>query len=185
MQPASSSSSSSHKKHKKEKKNKKDKREKGYRKYENLSNNGEVDSISGQSGSNPAHPVPTPLNIKVEPTVAEEVNDSKFEKFKTALLKFFKAKRQENLPMEKVKKAIIEMTSLTEEQLMTCIEKGSDLNLITIASGVLYLNAKVETSMGFQASEVHAISSYKDHLYEVQILNPPEFKDHQYWILKN
>ena len=110
-----------HKKHKKKKKNKKDKREKG-----------EVDSISGLSGSNPAHLVPTPLNIKDEPTVTEEVNDSKFEKFKTALLKFFKAKRQENLPIEKVKKAIIEMTSLTEEQLLTCIEKGIDLNLITL-----------------------------------------------------
>ena len=32
---------------------------------------------------------------------------------------------------------------------------------------------------------IHAISSYKDHLYKVQVLNPPEFKDHQYRILKN
>ena len=139
---------------KKKKKNKKEKRKKRNRKHENSSNNGEVVSISGQSGSNPAHLVLTPLNVKVEPTVVEEVNDSKFEKFKMALLKFFKAKRQENLPIEKVKKAIIEMTSLTEEQLMTCIEKGSNLNLITLASGVLYLKAKVETSMGLQASEV-------------------------------
>ena len=32
---------------------------------------------------------------------------------------------------------------------------------------------------------IHAISSYIDHLYMEQFLNLPEFKDHQYLILKN
>ena len=32
---------------------------------------------------------------------------------------------------------------------------------------------------------LHAISSYKDNLYGDQVLNPPEFNEHQYWILKN
>jgi hypothetical protein len=26
--------------------------------------------------------------------------------------------------------------------------------------------------------KIHAISSYKDHFYKDQVLNPPEFKDH-------
>ena len=31
---------------------------------------------------------------------------------------------------------------------------------------------------------IHAISSYKDHLYKDYILNLPEIKDHQYWMWK-
>ena len=38
---------------------------------------------------------------------------------------------------------------------------------------------KIHTSSNLKR-ELHAISSYKDHLYKDQVLNPPEFKDHQY-----
>ena len=42
------------------------------------------------------------------------------------------------------------------------------------------LNREVSFRFRFFESEyAQYISSYKDHLYEVQVLNPPEFKDHQ------
>ena len=131
--------SPTHKKHKKKKKNKKEKREKRNRKHENSSNNGEVVSISGQSGSEHEHHI-SPSSSKKH-VVAEEVNDSEFEKFKTALFALFKAdrqNRQQRLPMKDVKIAIFEQTSLTEGQLITCIEKASDLNLVMVAKDVLY-----------------------------------------------
>ena len=131
--------SPTHKKHKKKKKNKKEKREKRNRKHENSSNNGEVVSISGQSGSEHEHHI-SPSSSKKH-IVAEEVNDSEFEKFKTALFALFKAdrqNRQQQLPMKDVKIAIFEQSSLTEGQVITCIEKASDLNLVMVAKDVLY-----------------------------------------------
>ena len=131
--------SPTYKKHKKRKKNKKEKREKRNRKHENSSNNGEVVSISGQSGSEHEHHI-SPSSSKKH-VVAEEVNDSEFEKFKTALFALFKAdrqNRQQRLPMKDVKIAIFEQTSLTEGQMITCIEKASDLNLVMVAKDVLY-----------------------------------------------
>ena len=97
--------------------------------------------IAGWTIANPAHPVPMPLFAKVEPLVAEEVDESEFEKFKTALFALFKAdgqNRQQRLPMKDVNISIFEQTSLTEGQLITCIEKASDLNLVMLAKDVLY-----------------------------------------------
>ena len=97
-------------------------------------------SISGQSGSEHEHHQRlSPCSKKH--VVAEEVNDSEFEKFKPALFALFKAdrqNRQQRLPMKDVKIAIFEQTSLTEGQLITCIEKASDLNLVMLAKDVLY-----------------------------------------------
>ena len=97
-------------------------------------------SISGQSGSEHGHHQRLSSSSKKH-VVAEEVNDSEFEKFKTALFALFKAdrqNRQQRLPMKDVKIAIFEQTSLTEGQLITCIEKASDLNLVMLAKDVLY-----------------------------------------------
>ena len=97
-------------------------------------------SISGQSGSEHGHHQILPSSSK-KYVVAEDVNDSKFEKFKTALFALSKAdrqNRQQQLPMKDVKIAIFEQTSLTEGQLITCIEKASDLNLVMLAKDVLY-----------------------------------------------
>ena len=110
------------------------------RKHENSSNNGEVVSISGQSGSEHGHHQISPSCSKKH-VVAEEVNDSEFEKFKTPLFVLFKAdrqNRQQQLPMKDVKVSIFEQTSLTEGQLITCIERASDLNLVMLANDVLY-----------------------------------------------
>merc|ERR1712039_583909 len=71
--------------------------------------------------------------------VAEEVTDEEFETFKTALFAAFEASHQQQLPMEDVKKAIIGKTDITEGQLMTCIEKMTELNKVMLASDVLYL----------------------------------------------
>merc|ERR1712223_2116835 len=54
--------------------------------------------------------------------VSEEVNDTEFESFKTAVFAAFEASHQQQLPMADVKKAIFEKTSLSEGQLMKCIE---------------------------------------------------------------
>merc|ERR1711997_250737 len=76
---------------------------------------------------------------EVTAAVAEEVTDEEFETFKTALFAAFEASHQQQLPMKDVKKAIIGKTDITEGQLMTCIEKMTELNKVMLASDVLYL----------------------------------------------
>merc|ERR1711874_202664 len=88
---------------------------------------------------------PEAKKAKIDPPVAaaavvsEEVNDTEFESFKTAVFAAFEASHQQQLPMEDVKKAIFEKTSLSEGQLMTCIEKMTELNKLMLSSDVLYL----------------------------------------------
>merc|ERR1712161_161973 len=84
---------------------------------------------------------PEAKKARVEKTVvtAKAVNETEFESFKTALFAAFEVNHQQQLPMEDVKKAIFEKTSLSEGQLMTCIEKMTDLNKVMLASDVLYL----------------------------------------------
>ena len=85
---------------------------------------------------------PRAKKVKVEPfVIPKKVNDSEFETFKKTLFALFKAdrqNRQQRLPMKDVKVSIFEQTSLTEGQLITCIEKASDLNLVMLAKDVLY-----------------------------------------------
>merc|ERR1740129_1926612 len=84
---------------------------------------------------------PEAKKARVEKTVvtAKAVNETEFESFKTALFAAFEVNHLQQLPMEDVKKAIFEKTSLSEGQLITCIEKMTDLNKVMLASDVLYL----------------------------------------------
>ena len=76
----------------------------------------------------------------IEPSVtAEEVTDSEFDKFMTALFEVFEANEKEQLPIEDVKRAIFEQTSITEGQFSTCIRKLIDLNEARYIGKVLYL----------------------------------------------
>ena len=59
----------------------------------------------------------------------------------------------------------------------------SDFKIISKVKTIVHQTNK--DFMCFFHTKMHAISSYKDHLYKDQALKPPEFKDHQYWILKN
>jgi hypothetical protein len=84
---------------------------------------------------------PEAKKARVEKTVvtAKAVNETEFESFKTALFAAFEVNHLQQLPMEDVRKAIFEKTSLSEGQLITCIEKMTDLNKVMMASDVLYL----------------------------------------------
>ena len=84
---------------------------------------------------------PEAKKARVEKMVvtAKAVNETEFESFKTALFAAFEVNHLQQLPMEDVKKAIFEKTSLSEGQLITCIEKMTDLNKVMLASDVLYL----------------------------------------------
>lgn len=88
---------------------------------------------------------PEAKKAKIDPpaaaaaVVSEEVSDTEFESFKTAVFAAFEASHQQQLPMEDVKKAIFEKTSLSEGQLMKCIEKMTELNKLMLSSDVLYL----------------------------------------------
>jgi len=73
------------------------------------------------------------------PVASEEVSDTEFDSFKTALFGAFEASHAQQLPMEDVKKAVFEKTSLNEGQLMKCIEKMTELNKVMLSSDVLYL----------------------------------------------
>ena len=106
------------------------------------------DSLKGSDDSKEQtseyeNPAPQPLeakNTRIEPSVtAEEVTDSEFDKFMTALFEVFEANEKEQLPIEDVKRAIFEQTSITEGQLMTCIRKLIDLNEARYIGNVLYL----------------------------------------------
>ena len=59
--------------------------------------------------------------------------------FKTALFGAFEASHEQQLPMVDVKKVVFEKTSLSEGQLMKCIEKMTELNKVMLSSDVLYL----------------------------------------------
>ena len=80
-----------------------------------------------------------PLTPAAAPVASEEVNDTKFDSFKTALFGAFEASHAQQLPMEDVKKVVFEKTSLSEGQLMKCIEKMTELNKVMLSSDVLYL----------------------------------------------
>merc|ERR1711894_859814 len=73
------------------------------------------------------------------PVASEEVSDIEFDSFKTALFGAFEASHAQQLPMEDVKKAVFEKTSLNEGQLMKCIDKMTELNKVMLSSDVLYL----------------------------------------------
>ena len=89
---------------------------------------------------NSAPQPPEAEKAKIESSVtAEEVTDSEFDKFMTALFEVFEANEKEQLPMEDVKMAIFEQMSITEGQLMTCIRKLIDLNEVRYIGNVLYL----------------------------------------------
>merc|ERR1711962_1241292 len=70
---------------------------------------------------------------------SEEVSDTEFDSFKTVLFGAFEASHAQQLPMEDVKKAVFDKTSLNEGQLMKCIEKMTELNKVMLSSDVLYL----------------------------------------------
>merc|ERR1712051_689660 len=70
----------------------------------------------------------SPPATPAAPVVSEEVTDTEFDSFKTALFGAFEASHAQQLPMEEVKKAVFEKTSLSEGQLMKCIEKMTELN---------------------------------------------------------
>ena len=83
---------------------------------------------------------PRAKKVKVKPfVIPKKVNDSEFETFKKTLFVAFKANRQQKLPMDVVKSAIFEKTRLSKGQLVTCIKKGSDLNLFMLDSDILYI----------------------------------------------
>ena len=82
---------------------------------------------------------PRAKKVKVEPfVIPKKVNDSEFESFKKTLFTLFKSNGQQ-IPMEDVKIAIFEKTRLSKGQLVTCIKKGSDLNLFMLDSDILYI----------------------------------------------
>jgi len=68
-----------------------------------------------------------------------DVSDAEFEAFKKALFAAFDSSHQQQLPMDEVKKAVKSKTDLNEAQMMTCIEKMTELNKVMLASDVLYL----------------------------------------------
>jgi len=80
-----------------------------------------------------------PATPAAAPVASEEVNDTEFDSFKTALFGAFEASHAQQLPMEDVKKVVFEKTSLSEGQLMKCIEKMTELNKVMLSSDVLYL----------------------------------------------
>ena len=76
---------------------------------------------------------------RIEPVTPEEVTDSEFDKFMIALFEVFDANEKEQLPIDDVKMAIFEQTSITEGQFSTCIRKLIDLNEARYIGKVLYL----------------------------------------------
>jgi len=87
----------------------------------------------------PPEPKKAKTDSPAAAVVSEEVNDTEFESFKTALFAAFEASHAQQLALEDVKKAIFEKTSLSEGQLMKCIEKMTELNKVMLSSDVLYL----------------------------------------------
>ena len=101
------------------------------------------EEVNGTDDSEYENPAPQPLEAKktiIEPSVtAEEVTDSEFDKFMIALFGVFDANEKEQLPIDDVKMAIFEQTSITEGQFSTCIRKVIDLNEARYIGKVLYL----------------------------------------------
>ena len=100
------------------------------------------DTFKGSDDSNDqtkeTHP-PRAKKVIVEPfVIPKKVNDSEFESFKKTLFALFKSNGQQ-IPMEDVKIVIFEKTRLSKGQLVTCIKKGSDLNLFMLDSDILYI----------------------------------------------
>ena len=97
------------------------------------------DTFKGSDDSNDQTKETQTPRVKVEPfVIPKNVNDSEFESFKKTLFALFKSNGQQ-LPMEDWKIAIFEKTRLSKGQLVTCIKKGSDLNLFMLDSDILYI----------------------------------------------
>ena len=80
-----------------------------------------------------------PASKKARQEEPVEVSDKEFEDFKMALFTAFEQSHQQQLPMDEVKKAIFDKTSLNEGQLQACITRMTDENRVMLASDVLYL----------------------------------------------
>ena len=68
-----------------------------------------------------------------------EINVVRLQQFKTALFGIFESTRQQNLPMEDVRKHIVGEKKFSEGEMMAAIEKMSDDNKVMLAAEVLYL----------------------------------------------
>merc|ERR1712062_4593 len=86
---------------------------------------------------------PEPKRSKKDPSPTKdhpkEINVVRFEQFKIALFGIFESTRQQNLPMDDVRKHIVDEKKFSEGEMMAAIEKMSDDNKIMLSADVLYL----------------------------------------------
>ena len=86
---------------------------------------------------------PEPKRSKTDTVPAEtgpvEINIVRLEQFKTALFGIFESTRQQNLPMEDVRKHVVTEQKFSEGEMMAAIEKMSDDNKVMLSADVLYL----------------------------------------------
>ena len=68
-----------------------------------------------------------------------EINVVRLEQFKAALYGIFESTRQQNLPMDVVRKHIVDQKKFSEGEMMAAIEKMSDDNKVMLSAEVLYL----------------------------------------------
>ena len=71
--------------------------------------------------------------------VQVEISPDRFEEFKTALFGIFESTRQQNLPMDDVRKHIVDQKKFSAGEMMAAIEKMSDDNKVMLSAEVLYL----------------------------------------------
>ena len=86
---------------------------------------------------------PEPKRSKKDASPAKEgpveINVVRLEQFKTALFGIFESTRQQNLPMDDVRKHIVTEKNFSEGEMMAAIEKMSDDNKVMLSADVLYL----------------------------------------------
>merc|ERR1712183_343630 len=104
---------------------------------ENVESADEQEDAAAAAEDNTAKP-PEPKKPRKE-VVKADVTDEEFDIFKTELFAAFEVSHQQQLPLDEVKKAITSKTELSEAQMMTCIDKMTELNKVMLASDVLYL----------------------------------------------
>lgn len=74
-----------------------------------------------------------------EPSTDVEVSEEQYGAFKKALFAAFESSHQQQLPLDDVKKAVLDKADIDEAQLMKCIDKMSEDNKVMMASDILYL----------------------------------------------
>jgi len=98
-------------------------------------------SMQEEADSEPVPKPSSPKRARTEEQVTETavVSDERLEEFKKELFAIFESTRQQVLPMDDVRKKIVDDKGFSNAELMVCIDKMTEENKVMLASNELYL----------------------------------------------